>query len=99
MNRSLTAAIALTFALTGVAGLAQAQSAAAGTAPETSEVRFADLNLSSPAGQAAFDRRVEGAARRVCETAAPVGSRAANRVEEGRCKAQVRQQVAAALPR
>jgi UrcA family protein len=94
MNRPLTAAIALAFTLTGVAGLAQAQTAA----PETAEVRFADLNLASPAGQAALDRRVEGAARRVCEAAAPVGSRSANRTHEGRCKAQVRQQVAAALP-
>ncbi len=99
MNRSLTAAIALTFALTGVASLAQAQSAALGTAPETTEVRIADLNLSSPAGQAELDRRIEGAARRVCNTATPVGSRAGYRAEEGRCKAQVRQQVAAALPR
>jgi UrcA family protein len=95
MNRSLVTAIALTFALTGVAGLAQAQSAA----PESTEVRVADLNLSSPAGQAALDRRVEGAASRVCEVAAPVGSRAAYRTAESRCKAQVRQQVAAALPR
>jgi UrcA family protein len=95
MNRSLTAAIALAFSLTGVAGLAQAQSAT----PESTEVRFADLNLSSPAGQAALDRRIEGAARRVCEPAMPVGSRAAHRLAEGRCKAEVRQQVAAALPR
>jgi UrcA family protein len=95
MNRSLTAAIATALALTGVPGLAQAQSAAA----ETAEVHIADLNLSSQAGQSALDRRVEGAARRVCEVAAPIGSRAANRIEEIRCKTQVRQQVAAALPR
>jgi UrcA family protein len=95
MNRSLTAAIASVFALTGVGGLAQAQTGAA----ETAEVRIADLNLSSKAGQAALDRRVEGAARRVCEVAAPLGSRAANHIEQSRCKAQVRQQVAAALPR
>lgn len=95
MNRSLAAAIGTAFALTGLAGLAQAQTAER----ETAEVRFADLNLTSPAGQAALDRRVEGAARRVCESAVPVGSRAAYRIEEGRCKAQVRQQVAAALPR
>ena len=95
MNRSLTAALALTFSLTGVVGLAQAQTAASGTA----EVRFADLNLTSPAGKAALDRRVEGAARRVCEVGTPVSSRAAHRIQEGRCKAYVRQQVAAALPR
>ena len=95
MNRSITAAIAAAFALTGVAGLAQAQTAGA----EIAHVRIADLNLSSPAGQAELDRRIEGAARRVCNTATPVGSRAGYRAEEGRCKAQVRQQVAAALPR
>jgi UrcA family protein len=95
VNRSLATAIALTFALTGVAGLAQARSAS----PESTEVRFADLNLSNPAGQAALDRRIESAARRVCEPAMPVGSRAAHRLAESRCKAEVRQQVAAALPR
>ncbi len=95
MNRPLSSAIALVFALTGVVGLAQAQTARL----DTAEVRFADLNLASPAGQAALDRRVEGAARRVCEVSAPVGSRAAHRNAEGRCKADVRQQVAAALPR
>ena len=88
MTKTIVSAIAL--ALLGAATAAQAQ---------TAEVRFGDLNLSSPAGQAALDRRVEGAARQVCEVAAPVCGRAAYRIEEGRCKAQVRQQVAAALPR
>ncbi len=88
MTKTLTAAI--TLALLGAASAAQAQ---------TAEVHFADLNLSSQAGQAELDRRVEGAARRVCEVTAPIGSRTAYRTAEGRCKISVRQQVAAALPR
>ncbi len=95
MSRSITAAIAAVFALTGVAGLAQAQTAGA----EIAHVRIADLDLSNPAGQAALNRRVESAARRVCELPTPTGSRVNYRIEEGRCKAQVRQQVAATLPR
>ncbi len=85
-----TFASTITLALLCAASAAQAQ---------TSEVRYGDLNLSSPAGQAALARRVEGAARQVCEVAAPIGSRAAYRLQEGRCKAEVRQQVAAALPK
>jgi UrcA family protein len=88
VTKTLASTIAL--ALLGAASGAQAQ---------TAEIRYADLDLSSPAGQAAFERRVEGAARRVCEVPAPIGSRAVYRIEEGRCKAEVRQQVAAALPK
>lgn len=93
MNRPLAYAASLVFGLTGIASLAQAQTASY----ETAEVRFADLNLSSQAGQAALDRRIEGAARRVCEAEPPVASRTAGRSERNRCKTQVRQQVAAVL--
>lgn len=89
MNRRITHAIAIAFALTGSAGLAQAQT---DEIPST-EVRIADLDLSSPAGRATLDRRVKTAARRVCEFDTSVGQRAALE----RCKSDVRQQVAAAL--
>ncbi|MFM5948892.1 MAG: UrcA family protein [Novosphingobium sp.] len=86
MTRILASAIALT--LLG-AGAAQAG---------TANVRYADLNLRSAAGQAELDRRIESAARRVCEIAPLADSRIADRSERNRCKADVRAQVTAALP-
>ena len=85
MNRFLASTIAL--ALLGT-GAAQAQ---------TAQVRYADLNLSSAAGQAELDRRIEAAARRACAAELPSGSRIEDRSDLSRCKAQVRAQVAAAL--
>jgi UrcA family protein len=64
----------------------------------TAEVRFADLNLASSAGRAELDRRIESAARRACVQDAPTASRFEDRKQQNRCKAQVRAQVAAALP-
>lgn len=86
MTRFLASTIAL--ALLG-AGAAQA---------DTATVRYADLNLRSPAGQAELDRRIEGAVRRACDAAPTSYSRLASRNERDRCKAEVRAQVAAALP-
>jgi UrcA family protein len=63
----------------------------------TAEVRYADLNLSSAAGQAELDRRIESAARRACAADAPTATRIQNREDENRCKAQVRAQVVAAI--
>lgn len=63
----------------------------------TAEVRYADLNLSSAAGQAELERRIESAARRACVVDVPAASRFEDRSEAIRCKAQVRAQVAAAL--
>ena len=37
----------------------------------TAIVKFADLDLSTPAGRATLDRRVKRAARHVCELAGP----------------------------
>ncbi|HQV02397.1 MULTISPECIES: UrcA family protein [unclassified Novosphingobium] len=85
MTRFLASTIALT--LLG-AGVAQA---------DTAKVRYADLNLRSAAGQAELDRRIESAARRVCEIT-PVASRLADRAKHNRCKVDVRAQVTAALP-
>lgn len=85
MTRILTPAIALV--LLG-ATAAQAQ---------TAEVRFADLNLSSQAGQAELDRRVELASRRVCTAEPQSHTRLPDRRAAERCKAEVRAQVAAAL--
>lgn len=86
MNRTFASTLAA-LALLG-AGAAQAR---------TAEVRTADLNLASSAGQAELDRRIESAARRACVIDAPAASRFDDRGEVIRCKAQVRAQVAAAL--
>jgi len=85
MSRFLTTSIAL--ALLG-AGAAQAR---------TAEVRYADLNLAHPAGQAELDRRVESAARKVCESDLRPNTRIENHREVSRCKADVRAQVSTAL--
>ena len=86
MNRIIASTIAL--ALLG-AGTAHAN---------TAEVRIGDLNLASAAGKAELDRRIESAARRVCIVDSPVATRIDDRSEQSRCKAEVRAQVAAALP-
>lgn len=61
---ALVAAIALT-------GLQTAAFANDHVAPTTRtvQVRTADLNLTSPEGQAQLDRRIEIASRRVCQSA------------------------------
>ncbi len=87
MLKILTTAAALT--MLG-AGAAQA---------ETAEVRYGDLNLASAAGRAELDRRIESAARRVCVIDVPAATRLEDRGQIQRCKAQVRAQAAAALPR
>lgn len=86
MTPILTPMIAL--ALIGGATAAQAR---------TAEVRYADLNLSTAAGQAELDRRIESAARRACVIEAPGTSRFEDRAQLIRCKSEVRAQVAAAL--
>ncbi len=85
MSRFLTASIALTLLGTGAAHA------------RTAEVRYADLNLAHPAGQAELDRRVESAARKVCAFTLPPTTRIENHREVDRCKADVRAQVSAAL--
>jgi UrcA family protein len=60
---------------------------------ETADVRFDDLNLASPAGQAALERRIQTAARQVCQSATTTGSRVISARIERECKADVRRQV------
>jgi UrcA family protein len=78
------------FAALALAGTAQAQSAS---------IRYADLDLSKPAGQAELERRIEAATRQVC----PVETRAYSRIRDlaaqQHCEAGVRAQVAEQMPR
>jgi UrcA family protein len=62
-------------------------------------VRYADLDLSSTAGQAELERRIENAARQVCRSEPITGTRIIDRDEEQRCKDDVRTQITARLPR
>ncbi len=63
----------------------------------TAEVRHADLNLTSAAGQAELERRIERAARKVCSEEANTGTHIKDYRAVDRCKADVRAQVAAVL--
>lgn len=85
MTKLLVSTIAIALLSTGAA---QAR---------TAQVRHADLNLASAAGQAELDRRVERAARKVCSDHSSTATRIRNNSEENRCKADVRAQVAAVL--
>lgn len=96
----ISASSSLVRTVVGTAGMAICASACllAATAPahadtvRTTTVRVADLDLSSAAGRATFDRRVQHAARVVCVSAeaGPVAF-----VEEDRC---IRRAVAAVRP-
>lgn len=84
------------------AATAFAVPAAAEDAP-SADVKYADLDLTTSAGQAQLDRRVNSAARVVCGMdEVVVGTRLASR-EAQRCftqaKTQIHQQVAAAVAR
>lgn len=62
MNRTIVPVAILSAAIFFTASNAQAQST------HVSEpVSYADLNLRTPSGQAALDRRISAAARRLCE--------------------------------
>lgn len=73
-------------------------SASAAFAQETT-LRYTDLDLSSAAGQAELERRIENAARQVCKAEAPTGTRIVDHDDMERCKDEVRAQIAAKLPR
>jgi UrcA family protein len=73
-------------------------SASAAFAQETT-VRYADLDLSSVAGQAELERRIESATRQICRGEAITGTRIVDQDEVARCKSDVRAQISAQLPR
>lgn len=87
----------MTFALALTASLPVAANPARETRSEV--VRFDDLNLSSTAGVAALERRINSAARRVCEYRDARGSTYLLSQDQAVCMknalASARQQVAA----
>ena len=90
------------FAAVAVGSMMIAAPAVAGDKEGNStKVSFADLNLNTEAGQAKFEKRVELAARQVCEADVPgVGSRIMA-LEKRRClaiaKDSAKTQVAAVI--
>ena len=70
-----------------------------GERSETVDVRFADLDLSSDAGRATLDRRIEAAARKACRVGSSQTGTRISALEAKRCVAratnQVRNQIAA----
>lgn len=94
--RIITAAAAsLTLAIAAQPALAQTTYGQS-DAPvrQQAEVRFGDLDLSTSQGQLELDRRVANAARTVCRTPAPIGSKI-DRID-GKCYAEA---VKSAKPR
>ena len=62
--------------------------AAAAASPARAEssriVSFADLDLTSPAGQAALDRRINSAVRQICGRSYPIDLQSHNQVRQCR---------------
>ena len=91
MIRTLT----LAFALAGT--IAAGSTAAMAQADQSSGVRINDLDLSSASGQAALDRRIAAAAKKICGDGTRTGSNIPDRAWVKDCTAQVRNQVTAQL--
>lgn len=92
MKKSLAPALTLIAAL----GLALPTVPAAAQS-QTVEVPYADLNLSTPEGQAALDRRIDKAARQVCGADETVtGSRLKNRAAS-KCIRTAKEQIGAQI--
>jgi UrcA family protein len=79
--------------------IALALSSASAAFPQETTLRYADLDLSSAAGQAELERRIENATRQLCRAEPIVGTRIVDNGEVERCRDEVRAQIAAKLPR
>ncbi|HVR90080.1 MAG TPA: UrcA family protein [Novosphingobium sp.] len=74
--------------------LAAALAIAAGTAQaETAVFRIDDLDLSTAAGKATFDARIEAAVRRACFEPVSTGTHIANSHARSECIAEARRQI------
>ena len=89
--------------LTAACGLALSAMAAPAAAQMMSvDVAYADLDLTSPQGQSALDRRIDGAARHICgahqqRTGTRIVDNAKMRVCVAEVKARAANQVAAVM--
>jgi UrcA family protein len=66
---------------------------------QDAKLRYADLDLSSAAGQTELERRIENVTRQICKAEAITGTRIVDMDELERCKSEVRAQITAKLPR
>lgn len=60
---------------------------------QTRVVSYADLDLTSPAGQAAFENRIDNAIRQVCGSAWPLDLQSQHQMQ--RCRSQTRADIQA----
>jgi UrcA family protein len=79
--------------------IALALSSATGAFAQETKLRYADLDLSSAAGQAELERRIENATRQICRADPATGTRIVDQDEIERCRDEVRAQITAKLPR
>lgn len=86
MTKTFTLALALAASLAGSAAFAQ-------QADQNGALRVGDLDLSTNAGQAALDRRIDAVSRKLCGDGKRTGSNIPDRAWLRDCKAQVRSQV------
>ena len=82
--------------LAAACGLALAASAAPAAAKTVSvDVAYADLDLTSPQGQSALDRRIDSAARHICRGDEPrIGTRIVDNARMRFCVAEVKARAA-----
>lgn len=97
--KPLTHTLTLAIAALGLVGAANSPALANPNEPMTVQVTLADLDLATPEGQRALDKRLENAVRTVCQVASPsTGTRLMNH-ETRTClvkaRASVRDQLAA----
>ena len=90
MTKAFTIALTLAAAIGSTSAIAQ-------QADLTSEIRVADLDLSTGSGQAALDRRITAAAKKICGDGTRTGSNIPDSAWVRSCTAQVRSQVTAQL--
>lgn len=79
--------------------IALALTSASAAYAQEAKLRYADLDLSSAAGQTELERRIENATRQICRADPATGTRIVDQDEVERCKDEVRAQIVAKLPR
>lgn len=82
-----------TIALKAAAALALAAAVSAPALAETAVFRFDDLDLSTAAGKATFDARIETTLRLVCPPSDVTGTRIPDNQSRAECMRQARKQI------
>lgn len=82
-----------------ILAIALALTATSAAFAQNTALRYADLDLSSAAGQAELERRIEDVVRKACRAKPATGTRIVDRQEVEQCKNEIRAQILAKLPR